>query len=211
MQSSRPGDRPPVAVLSSRSTAPRHRAADPVVIPNAVDPAIFYPPAEPRAARREAGPGRRDELVGQPAEGRRHAPVASTESSTTSASSSRSSARTASSLPASWPARLAGARRAPPHAGRLPRPEPGRSVLQRAPRGARVRSSGGLPRQRRPPRARRRGRPAVSRGRGAGRGPRATRRRARRAAGGDRAPPDLVGRRPLPGGPRPRDAGREQT
>ena len=59
---------------------------------------------------------------------------------------------------------------APAHAGRLPRAELRRPVLERAPRGARVRPAGGLPRERRPSRARRRGRPAVPRGRGARRG-----------------------------------------
>ena len=65
-------DRVPVA-LQPRRAPPSSgiELADPVVITNAPDPAIFHPPDGARAARRTPGPGRRGELVGQPAQGRR--------------------------------------------------------------------------------------------------------------------------------------------
>ena len=62
-------------IFQSRYSLEKHaelglELRDPVVIPNAVDPAIFHPPARARAARRPPGPADRVELVGQPAEGR---------------------------------------------------------------------------------------------------------------------------------------------
>ncbi len=79
-------------ILQSRFSLEKHRELgielrEPVVIPNAVDPAIFHPPANARAARGQAGPARRDELVGQPAQGRRRRSPGSTATSTTRASS----------------------------------------------------------------------------------------------------------------------------
>ena len=197
-------------IFQSRFSLEKHRELgfelrDPVVVPNAVDPAIFHPPAS-----REPLDGRRVRLIAtswsdNPRKGTDtlawldrnldHERYELTFAGRSPMAFER--IRAVGPLDSN---ELAALLRDP---GRLHRPEPRRSVLERAPRGARVRTSSGLPRQRRPPRARRRGRPAVSRGRGAGGRPRATRRRARRAARGDRDPADLVGRRPLPGGARP--------
>ncbi len=62
-------------ILQSKFSLEKHRELglelrDPVVIPNAVDPAIFHPPAsrEPLEGRRVRLVG--DELVGQPPQGR---------------------------------------------------------------------------------------------------------------------------------------------
>ena len=62
-------------ILQSKFSLQKHRELglelrDPVVIPNAVDPAIFHPSGEPRAARGAEGQAGRDELVGQPPQGR---------------------------------------------------------------------------------------------------------------------------------------------
>ena len=63
-------------VCQSRFSLDAHRRlgialADPVVITNAPDPAIFHPPDAAGAARRTPAAGRRRELVRQPAEGHR--------------------------------------------------------------------------------------------------------------------------------------------
>ena len=62
-------------VFQSHWSLERHRELglelrSPTVIHNAVDPAMFHPPDRSGAARRPPGARRRDELVGQPAEGR---------------------------------------------------------------------------------------------------------------------------------------------
>ena len=116
---------------------------DPVVVPNAVDPAIFHP-----AGGREPLEGRRVRVIAtswsdNPRKGGEtlawldrnldHARYELTFAGRAPMTFEQARRRR--------PARLERARRAPPHAGRLPRPEPRRSVLERAARGARVRSA----------------------------------------------------------------------
>ena len=62
-------------IFQSRFSLEKHRELgldlrDPVVVPNAVDPSIFHPPRQPRAAGGKTRPAHRDELVGQSAQGR---------------------------------------------------------------------------------------------------------------------------------------------
>ena len=198
-------------IFQSEFSLEKHRELgfelrEPVVIPNAVDPAIFHPPAE-----REPLEGRKVRVVAtswsdNPAQGRRRRSPGSTGTSTPTASSSRSPGgrrRRSSGSASSGPLDSSALAELLAHAGRLRRTEPRRPVLERAARGARVRPAGRLPRERRASGARRRGRPPLPRGRGARRGARAARRGARRAACGDLDPVALVGRRPLPRGPRP--------
>ena len=68
-------------ILQSRYSLEKHLELGfdlraPVVIPNAVDPAIFHPPERREPLDGQEGPADRVELVGQPAQGRRDAGVA---------------------------------------------------------------------------------------------------------------------------------------
>ena len=68
-------------ILQSRYSLEKHLELGfdlraPVVIPNAVDPAIFHPPERREPLDGQEGSADRVELVGQPAKGRRDARVA---------------------------------------------------------------------------------------------------------------------------------------
>ena len=191
-------------VLQSRYSLEKHlelglELRDPVVIPNAVDPAIFHPPErrEPLDGRKvEAG---RRELVGQPAKGRRDARVARSQPRP---GALRADLRRASSGPVragsgGRAGRLGRGGRALSQPRPLRRSEQGRSLLERAPGSARLRTAGGVPRERRPPGARRRGRASVPSRRGASGRARPARRGDRGAPGGDLHAVDLRRRRPL--------------
>ena len=176
-------------VLQSRYSLEKHRELgielrEPVVISEHRRSCDLPSPDRARAARRSSAPRRRDELVDNPRERER------TCSRGSIATSTRRSLRVTfvgrspqpfERIRTAAPARLAAVSRAPARARRLPCREPGRSVLERAARGARVRASRRVPRERRPSRARRRRRAAVHSRRGAPRRARAPRRRARRA------------------------------
>ena len=112
-----------------------------------------------RAARRTACPRHRDELVGQSEQGRRGPRLARRAPRPRALRADlRGSHRPRRSSTSASSARFRRSRRrgAAPQR-RLPRAEPERSVLERVARGTRVRSAGGIPRERRPSRARRRG------------------------------------------------------
>ena len=154
---------------SSRSSRSRSTASSASscgsrsVIPNAVDPAIFHPPAS-----REPLDGRRVRLIASswsdnPRKGGGDARVARPQPRPRPlrAHLRRAPARRIRALPRRRPARLDRARRPSPDAGRLRRAEPRRPLLERPARGARVRPAGRLPRQRRASGARRRGRAPV--------------------------------------------------
>ena len=151
-------------IVQSRFSLDAHRELgielrEPVVIPNAADPLIFYPPDAARAARGAQGCG----------SSRRAGRTTRTRAPTSSAGSTGTSTRSRFELtfvgrsaePFARIARVgplaserARGRASPPR--RLHRGEPQRSVLERAARGARLRPPGRLPRERRPPGARRR-------------------------------------------------------
>ena len=155
-------------IVQSRFSLEKHRELgldlrDPVVVPNAVDPAIFHPPVsrEPLEGRRvrliatswSDNPRKGGDALGWLDRNLDHA---------------RYELTFAGRAPMAFeqfrvvgPLDSHALADALARAGRLPRPEPRRSVLQRTPRGAGVRSPGGVPPERWPSRARRGGRPAV--------------------------------------------------
>ena len=139
----------PTRPCSSRATASRSTSssgsscATPVVIRNAVDPAIFHPPDATDVGRRPAASRDRVELVGEPAQGRGHACLARPRArpvvrELTFVGTDDAVVRAGSP---GRPGRLPRRRAPSARARRLPRGEPGRPVLERAPRGARVRAS----------------------------------------------------------------------
>ena len=151
-------------IFQSEFSLAKHRELgfelrEPVVIPNAVDPAIFHPPAsrEPLAGRRIRVVAL--ELVRQSAQGRRSARVARPEPRPRSL---RAHVRRTApdgrfrADPRRRAARLDRAGRAAAHAGPLRRTQLGRPVLERPAGSARLRPAGRLPRQRRSSGARRR-------------------------------------------------------
>ena len=177
-------------ILQSRYSLEKHRELglelrEPTVVSNAVDPAIFHPPSA-----REPIAGRKVRVI-----------------ATSWSDNVRKGAETLAWLDAHLdrtryeltfvgrgrehefervrsrrPGLVRRGRAAAPRARCLSRAQPRRSVLERAARGARVRSAGRLSRERRAPRARERGRTSVRLGRGDPRRPRPARRGARRAS-----------------------------
>ena len=153
----------------SRSTASSgSSSATRSSIPNAVDPAIFHPPVESGAARRDGRSGW-SRRAGRTTRARAATTLAWLDRNLDHA---RYELTFAGRAPRAFEhVRVVGPldsnalADAPAHAGRLPRAEPRRSVLERAARGARLRAAGGVSRERRPPGARRRGRPSVPGGR----------------------------------------------
>ena len=140
-------------ILQSRFSLEKHRELgielrDPVVVPNAVDATIFHPPTV-----REPFDGRRmrvvaDQLVRQPPEGCRGAPCIGRDGrpEAVRADVRRSLAGRSHGLEDRRPLDLGGARGTPPRPGRVRRPEPRRSVLERAPGSPRLRPARGVSR-----------------------------------------------------------------
>src|SRR5439155_20671178 len=181
----RPRDHRAVALQPRGAPRARARAARADDRPERRRSGVLLP--RTRSLARPPRPPDRDELVGQPGQGRRDAAPARTRarSGPVPADLRRPRAGRAAGRERRPAGRLAGARRAPPRPRRLPCAEPPRSVLERADRGAPVRPASRVRPERRPPRARRRGRSRLRRRRGDPRPPRPARRRARGAADED--------------------------
>ena len=164
----------PTPPCSSRATASRSTSSSGSSSEPGGDPQLRRPGDLPSAGCEGAAVGaeaadRRHELVGQPAQGRRHAALARRASRRRAprADVRRAHLGRVRACARRGPRRVGAAGRASPRPRRLHRREPRRPLLERAARGARVRAPRGVPAQRGPSRARRRGWNRVRRAGGA--------------------------------------------
>ena len=147
----------PVALQPRRAPRSRHRARGAASDLEHGRPVDLPPTRRARAARGQARPRHRVELVGQPQQGRGRPRVARPPSRPRAlrADVRRSYGRGLRARPCARPDRDGAARGGAAAERRLSRAEPQRSVLQRAPRGTRKRAARGLSQERGPSRARR--------------------------------------------------------